>query len=284
MKNNFAYFIASYGKPEFIPTLKSLERCNAKYPIYIVVSTDDPKFEEYKQYENLLVFERSDYYDQVDAIGVYNKTHKICTYSRLAVEDFARQLGVKYIGYLFDDIMSFSLRYLNKEHKISAIQKFNIDDMMDMYISLLNSSNDIYLTGPPNSAYYIGVNEESTLNYSQRFGNMIVYDIDKKMEPYKASMMEDMTIILNNNMRGKLSICPFGLQVNCREPAVTGDSYKGMSLSEYIQQKSIMSGGIDIGKSVKDTHIPYKNFTPKIIDEKYRQTETIGIAETDLWS
>lgn len=267
-ENNFAYFIASYGKPEFIPTYKALKDRGAEYPIYIVIGVDDPKFTDYLDYDNLLVFDKDNYLDLVDALGVYDKTHKVCTYSRLAINDFAEDLGYKYVGYLFDDIKSFDMRYVNKEGKIAGTSKFKIDDFMDMYIDLLKSSDDIYIVGPPASSFYIGVNKSQVNNYCTRFGNMFVYDIDKQLEPYKASMMEDMSIILYNNMRGKMSICPFGLQVQCREPATTKDSYGNMSMSEYIQQKSIICGGEEIGNSIPN--IPYKKFTPKIIDEKYR--------------
>ena len=66
--SNFAYFIASYGKPEYIPTLEALHRSNVKYPIYIVVGTDDPKLDEYRgRYDNLLIFDKDELH--IDAIG-----------------------------------------------------------------------------------------------------------------------------------------------------------------------------------------------------------------------
>ena len=158
MKNNFAYFIASYGKPTDMPTLRSLIACKAQYPIYIVVGTDDPKLEEYKAQfkDNLLIFDKADYIDKIDDIGIYAKTHKVCTYSRLAVNDFAKQLNIQYVGYLFDDIEYFQIRKV-EDSKVRSIRKFEIDKIIDAYIKLLQSSNDVVLVGPPNSSFYIGV-------------------------------------------------------------------------------------------------------------------------------
>ena len=272
-KNSFAYFIATYNKADFVPTYKALLDRKASYPIHLVVSTDDPQKDMYlKKYDNTLMFDKSTYYDAVDSIGVYSKTHKICTYSRLLVDFAAKVLGYRYVGYLFDDINSFSMRYA-KDGKIVSSTNFRIDRFMDMYIDLLNSRHNIYFTGPPNASFYIGINEAASKGYSTRFGNMMVYDTQKQLEPYKASMMEDMTIVLNNNQKGKMSICPFGLQVDCRDPAVTDDSYNGMTLAEYVQQKSIMCGGLDIGKSIPN--IPYSKFTPKIIDPKYKKSHKL---------
>ena len=63
MKNNFAYFIASYGKPDNIPTYNCLKKLNARYPIYIVIGVDDPKYNEYiKNWpNNLVIFDKKDF-------------------------------------------------------------------------------------------------------------------------------------------------------------------------------------------------------------------------------
>lgn len=270
MKNNFAYFIASYGKPGRIPTYEALKKLSAKYPIWIVVGDDDPKLNEYRANyaNNLIIFSKDAWLDKVDQLGLYAKTHKVCTYSRVAVQELARELGFDYIGYLFDDINSFGLRY-NNNGKISSITNFNIDDMMDLYIELLESSKDIYIVGPPQSSFYIGVNEKSVDQVTARYGNMFIYKSSTNIGPFKASTIEDMSIVIYNNSVGKLSICPFGLQVNCRDPHITDDSYCGMSKSEYYQQWSIIFNGATI--NLDRPQLPYKNFTPKIISDKYRK-------------
>ena len=266
--NNFAYFIASYGKPEYIPTLEALKKLNVRYPVYIVVGIDDPKLEEYKKrYNNLLIFSKSTYYDNVDCIGTYIKSDKICTYSRLAVYDYAKNLGIRYVGYLFDDIQKFRIRY-NDNGSIRGIKDFPIDKVIDLYMNLLNSSKDIYIVGPPQSSYYIGVNAEKSISYTARYGNFFVYDTEKELEPYKASILEDMSIVMYNNMCGKLSICPFGLQVECRDPAITKDSYSNMNRLEYYEHYAIIDSGYSV-KSIPAT-IHYKNYIPKIISEKHR--------------
>lgn len=262
-----AYFIASYGKPEYIPTFDFLmHHITGNYLVYIVIGKDDPKFEEYEQkyYDRLLVFDKADYIPYVDDLGVYAKTHKVCTYSRLAVHEFAKQLGIRYPVYMFDDIESMQLRYRKSNGKIASTKDFCVDNMIDLYIDLLNSSKDIYIVGPPNSSFYIGVNEKQIYNYSTRFGNMFVYDIEKELEPFKSSVLEDMSIILYNNQVGKMSICPFGMQVNCRPPKVTGDSYGNMTKLEYNEHHGIISQSvIDLERPT----IPYVRFTPKIIEK-----------------
>ena len=269
MKNNFAYFIACYGDSKNIPTLKALQAKNAKYPIYLVVGDDDPDLENYLKLSNVLIFKKSDYYGKVDELGEYSKTHKICTYSRPAIEDFAKKLNIEYIGYMFNDIIGFTLRY-RKDNGVSSTANFKIDEIIDMYIELLNSSDNIYAVGPPASSFYIGVNIDKCREYTNRWMNMYIYKLDKNPPLYKANVIEDLDLMMRCNSRGKLVICPFGLHANCRQAMVSEDAYGSMKLSEYLQQKSIVAS-IDIGKSVRDTKIPYSKNQPKIIDEKFKK-------------
>lgn len=271
--NNVAYFIASYGKPNDMPTLKALQAVNVNYPVYIVIGTDDPKLDEYKQTfkGNLLVFDKADYIDQIDDVGMYAKTHKVCTYSRLAITDFAKNLGIQYVVYLFDDINYFQLRYVNKDRKVGSTRYFKLDKMIDMYIKLLNASPDIYFVSAPQSSFYIGITADRVdkYKYTVRNSNMLVYNVDKQPDVQRSSVLEDMDIVLSNNKVGKLSICPFGLQVCCRDPHSTADCYGDMSISEYYQHFVLIDNR---PVNIKCLSIPYKHFTPKIISDKYRRS------------
>lgn len=271
MKNNVAYFIASYGKPEKLPTLKALKSTKASYPIYIVVGDDDPQLYKYKELysKNLVIFKKSDYYSRVDSLGIYTKTDKICTYSRLAVDDYARKIGVKYVVYMFDDIIKLRLRYDDKYHKIKGISNFNIDTVIDMYIELLNSSPKVYIVGPPSSSFYIGINSNRIHDYKTMYGNMFVYDTEKFIYLNNANALEDCWIVLQNNKFGKMSICPFGLHVSCREPKKTNHSYGKMTKLEYTAQHLIITNAWNL--TADRPIIAYKNFTPKIISDKYRR-------------
>lgn len=269
--DNLAIFIASYGKAENIPTLTALRNCNCTYPIYIVVGDDDPKLDKYQSnYKNLIVFSKETYYADVDKIGHYRESDKICTYSRLAVEDFARHNGIRYICYAFDDIRQFRLRYLSKINTVVGVNLWNFNRVLEIYIDLLNSSDKIKIVGPPNSSFYIGINKKQIADYSTRYGNIFVYDLEKPIGNYTASVLEDMDIILKNNKIGNMSICPFGMQVNCRDPKTTKDSYGNMTQSEWLQQYSIITGStINPNRPT----VPYTKFTPKIISSDWRKEE-----------
>lgn len=269
-KNDFAYFILGYGKPDNISTLELLKKYKVKYPIYIVVGEDDPQFDKYLANKdlNVIIFKKEDYFDRVDELGSYRDTHKVCTYARQFVDDYAKEHGIKYACILFDDILDLRYRYI-VGNKVLSTNNFDFNSLIDKYVDLLNCSKNIVLVGPPSSSYYIGISKQKAEDLASHYGNMFIYDVSKPIGPFTASVLEDMTIVLRNSQRGGLGIFPFGLQVVCREPMATGDCYNGMSWLEYVEHHVIMTGCTK--QNYNSLKIPYNKFKPKLLSEVYKK-------------
>ena len=151
---------------------------------------------------------------------------------------------------------------------MKSTKKFDLQKLLNWYVDLLNCNDSVYMIGPPGSSFYIGCKPDIVNSVATHYGNMLIYDVTKKFEPYVASVLEDMSIILYNSMRGHIGLFPFGLQVNCRSARATKDVYAGISELEYIQQWSIVT--------VQDITtirliVPYSKFIPKIISSRYKK-------------
>lgn len=269
MYEKLSYFILCYNRSNKIPTLDVLHNYGIYDDVYLVVGSDDPKLDEYKKFNDCttLIFDKLDFINSVDALGSYRRTLKICTYARVFVDNWAKSHGLKYVCVLFDDIKSMQLRYLDDD-VVKSTKKFNLQKLLDWYIELLNCNDCVYMIGPPGSSFYIGCNASSINNIATHYGNMLIYDVTKVIEPYIASVLEDMSIVLYNSMRGRIGLFPFGLQVNCRQAKVTTDVYSMVSDFEYLQQWCIITG-----QTIDDMRfiIPYSKFIPKIISCKYKK-------------
>ena len=66
--NKLNYFILSYNKPDYIPTLEMLHNYGIYDDVYVVVGYDDPRLEEYRQLDNSLIFDKELVADKVDRI------------------------------------------------------------------------------------------------------------------------------------------------------------------------------------------------------------------------
>lgn len=274
MLNELSFFILVYNRGDSIPTLNVLLNRGITENIYLVIGKDDPKLEvfchNFKNY-NILIFDKEEFVEEVDSIGSYRQTLKICTYARAFVDKYATEHNLKYICLLFDDIKSIKLRYIDGD-VVRSTTDFELSEVFEQYIDLLNCSDSVYMTGPPGSSSYIGCNLASMKKVPTHYANMLIYDINKPLGPYSASVVEDMSIVLNNSMIGHIGVFPMGIQINCREPGATDDAYCGITKSEYLQQYSIMTRSI---VSQDKPSIPYTNFIPKILSDKYRKEVTI---------
>jgi len=261
------YFILSYNKPNNIPTLEMLHKYGIYDDVYIVVGLDDPSIEDYKKLENLLVFDKKLVSDEVDSLGTYAKTLKLCTYARVFVDEYAKEHNMEYICILFDDIQSVQIRYRDG-NCIRSSKEFNLSKVFTYYAELLNLNEHIYMTGPPGSSFYIGSKPGKENETCTHYANILIYRADKQLLPYKASVMEDMYIVLKNSEIGHIGLFPFGLQVNCRPSKVTNDAYIGINNSEYIQQYLILTGSVT---NTSNLTIPYSRYIPKIVSGRYKK-------------
>ena len=265
--NKINYFILSYNKPDNISTLEMLRNYNIK-DVYIVVGDDDPRIEEYKQLDNVLVFNKQEVASRVDSIGSYANTLKLCTYARVFVDDYATSHGMRYVCIMFDDIQSVEIRYIDGD-MVRSSRDFDLPKALEYYRELLDYNEHVYMTGPPGSSYYIGCKPGREKQVCSHYANILIYDTTKQLCQYKASVLEDMYIVLSNSVIGHIGLFPFGLQVNCRPSKVTDDAYKGIDGSEYIQQYAILTG--EVSHNASNVVIPYNRFIPKIISGRYKK-------------
>lgn len=261
------YFILSYGKSDYIPTLEML-RSYGINDAYIVVGKDDPQITEYVKLANTLVFDKKDVAEEVDSLGSYAQTLKLCTYARVFVDKYAKMHDMTYICVLFDDIQSIEIRYIDN-NMVRSSREFDLQKALEYYAELLECNEHIYMTGPPGSSYYIGCKPGRENIVCSHYANILIYNVNKPISPYKASVMEDMYIVLSNSQIGHIGLFPFGLQVNCRPSKVTDDAYKGIDNSEYLQQYAILTG--EVSHNASNVVIPYNKFIPKIISGRYKK-------------
>lgn len=274
MKFKLSYFILCYNRSDNIPTLDVLRSFNITDNIYLVFGNDDPRLGEFNDFSNCvpLIFNKSEFDDSVDALGTYKWTKKICTYARAFVDEYARCNNMKYVCILFDDIKSIRLRYVS-DGVVKNVKKFNLALLLDWYVDLLNVNEHVCMIGPPGSSFYIGCTVNTLNKVATHYGNMLIYDVAKIGSSYRASVIEDMDIVLQNSMRGNIGLFPFGLQVNCRSARTTTDAYANISDYEYLQQWSIVTVS-----TVDANHlsIPYSKFIPKIVSSKFRRDSELN--------
>ena len=155
MRDDFAVFILCYSRPQKCLTYNTLKRCNYTGKYYLVLSSDDKKLNEYIEIygkEHTLIFNKEDVnFDCMDTFG--NK--KCVVYARNACFDLAKKVGVRYFLELDDDYTEIRYRF-NSNNSLSSRYCLDADELFELMINLLNSSDKLYSVALAQTGDYIG--------------------------------------------------------------------------------------------------------------------------------
>lgn len=142
MRNDFAVFILSHGRPDKVVTLKTLKRIGYTGKYYIVLDDEDKTLQEYKNTfgeDHILLFNKDKVEQSFDTMdNLSNK--KVVVYARNVCFDFARQLGLKYFLELDDDYVRLELR-TEECGKLLTTELRNADSIFECMLDFLEDSN-----------------------------------------------------------------------------------------------------------------------------------------------
>lgn len=112
MRNDFAAFILTHGRPDHVYTFRALRSHGYTGRLYLVVDDEDPTLEQYRAEfgDDVLTFSKADIAERFDE-GDNFRDRRSIFYARNACWDLARQVGVRYFAQFDDDYTAFSFRF-----------------------------------------------------------------------------------------------------------------------------------------------------------------------------
>lgn len=170
MRDDFAIFIVTHGRPDKQLTLETILRCGYTGKWFLIVDDTDVTIQQYIDNfgsNNIIVFNKNYYINSSRFDNVDNKLHdKGAVYARRAVEDIAKQFNYSYFLMADDDISNLILR-VPINNKLRRISITNLDKLLDCHIDWFTDS--VAVIGFGNPAYYFGgINLFSEKNLSTR--------------------------------------------------------------------------------------------------------------------
>lgn len=140
MRNDFAIFILTHGRPNKQDTISALDKAGYTGKVYLVVDDLDTSIEEYKKlYNNVIVFDKMKYVALAET-GISEPHIKFALFARNAIEDIAVNLKLSYFAMLDDDLTKFRYRYIY-ENKLRSKDVTNMDDVLNSYINFMEIGN-----------------------------------------------------------------------------------------------------------------------------------------------
>jgi len=135
VRDDFAIFILTHGRPDRVITLTALERAGYTGRVYLVVDDEDPTREGYqsKYGDKVLLFSKDEVAKTFDLADNFHARKGVVVFARNACWDLARQVGCKYFMEMDDDYDAFYYRF-DSQNKYGS---FRVRATMDRLLSAL---------------------------------------------------------------------------------------------------------------------------------------------------
>lgn len=144
MRDDFAVFILTHGRPDRVVTVRTLERGNYSGKWYIVIDNEDETEEEYRKLygDRVIQFDKLDIANRIDTADLPGSDRRTIVYARNACFEIAKEMGLKYFLELDDDYMSIMYRYI-EDGKLIGKDCHYLDEMFENMIDFLEVSGAV---------------------------------------------------------------------------------------------------------------------------------------------
>ena len=283
MRSDFCVIIPSYKRANNFDTLHTLERCNYTGDWYILLGTDDNTIDEYINKfgkEHILTFNK----DDVDVDLMDSFDDKRCVvFARNAIPGIVKNLGYKYFLVLDDDYTEIRYRW-NKDGSLASRYCLDADELFEVMIDLLNSSDKITCVALAQTGDYIGGVEGGFYldngNRIRKIMNSFFCDVDKPFKFY-GRINEDVNAYVIEQQRGKVFLTVKEASINQRDTQQNSGGLTEiyLNLGTYIKSFYTVIGSPsavklnEMGVSHRRIHhsVKWTNAVPKIISERYKK-------------
>lgn len=160
MRNDFAIFILTHGRPNKQLTVEALNTANYTGKIYFVVDDTDSTIQEYIDLfgtENVIIFDKNYYLNNID-VGTNTPSAKCILYAKCATEDIAKHFGLKYFVIADDDLTDFRFRFPDKDNIVlNSWRIVKMDEVLEAMIDFMENGDLVSLGLCEHNFFFTGV-------------------------------------------------------------------------------------------------------------------------------
>ena len=282
MREDFAVFILSHGRPNNVMTINTLKKANYTGKWYIVVDNEDNTADEYiKNFgDKVLIFDKEKVAKTFDTADT-QKDRRTVVYARNVCFELAEQIGVTYFLELDDDYNEFSYR---KEIDGMLTQRVNVkqaDKMFSLMIDFLEQTNSLtvafgqggdFVGGLQSGLYKQGLKRKAM--------NTFFCSVNKPFK-FVGRINEDVNTYVLYGSRGELFFTISDVMIN----QMTTQENKGGMTDIYIDSGTYLKSFYTVmmcpscvkisrmgNKNMRIHHnITWDNAVPKILNEKWKK-------------
>lgn len=285
MRNDFAVFILSHGRPDNVITLNTLKKANYTGKWYIVIDNEDDKADKYyKKYgtDKVIMFDKLEISKKFDTADM-SQERRTVVYARNACFEIAEKLGLTYFLELDDDYNNFSYR---KEIDGLLTQRVNVkqaDKMFELMIDFLEKTQALTVAFGQGGDYVGGLNSGLYKAQVKRKAMNTFFCTTKRPFKFVGRINEDTNTYVLYGSRGHLFLTICDVMINQLETQSNKGGMTDVYLNSGTYLKSFYTvmmcpscvkisrmGNTSTSKRIHH-RIDWNSAVPKIISERYKK-------------
>ena len=285
MRNDFAVFILSHGRPDNVITLNTLKKANYTGKWYIVIDNEDDKADKYyKKYgtDKVIMFDKLEISKKFDTADM-SQERRTVVYARNACFEIAEKLGLTYFLELDDDYNKFSYR---KEIDGLLTQRVNVkqaDKMFELMIDFLEKTQALTVAFGQGGDYVGGLNSGLYKVQVKRKAMNTFFCTTKRPFKFVGRINEDTNTYVLYGSRGHLFLTIRDVMIHQLETQSNKGGMTDVYLNSGTYLKSFYTvmmcpscvkisrmGNTSTSKRIHH-RIDWNSAVPKIISERYKK-------------
>jgi len=284
MRDDFAIFILTHGRPHNQRTLAELKKRNYPGKWYLIIDNEDDTADEYFklygdhviQFDRIAQFNRHDF----DIGDNFNSNRNTIVYARNMCFPIAKQLGLTYFWEFEDDYTDFTTRIQITENNCTQIYVEDFESIINALIEFLDSTNVTTIAMSQVGDWLGGVNGQMFKEKIKRKAmNTFLCRVDRPFT-FIGRMNDDVNTYVTEGSRGMIFLTIRDLIMRQLETQANsgGNTEMYLNFGTYIKSfYSVMMAPscvsiATMGQSHRRIHhhIEWNNAVPKIISSKFK--------------
>ena len=281
MRDDFAAFILTHGRPDRIYTIDTLRGAGYTGKIYIVIDDEDDTEQEYrKRYGDKVVqFCKLDIAKTFD-VGDLSQERRTIVYARNACFEIAKKLGLKYFLELDDDYTSFEYRYIQGE-KLMVRKCKQLDRLFETMLRFIDDTNALTVALSQGGDFIGGAKSKRYREKVTRKAMNTFFCRTDKPFTFVGRINEDVNTYTTLGMKGELilSITDASIVQKQTQSNTGGMTDAYLDMGTYLKSfftvmycPSCVKVGAMGDKHMRiHHHIDWRRCVPKILNERHRK-------------
>jgi hypothetical protein len=279
-RDDFAIFILTHGRPDRQITYHALERCGYTGKVFLIIDDQDDSADQYFNLygDQVIQFSKEAMMSLVDTADPEDQTGTVL-FARKAVNQIAKDMGLKFMLVLDDDYTGFSYRYVKKNLIYSRVTR-SFDDVVQAYLDLLEDTGALTVAMSQGGDHIGGIDGQLSKGLIRKAMNAFFFKVDNTVD-FIGSMNDDVNTYVVWGSRGELFLTTMRFQLTqtktqsqpggLTELYLTNGTYTKSFYTVMMHPSSVMVKEMGDRVSRFHHHITWENTIPKIISSTHKK-------------